>query len=292
MLEKGGYAAERDFTHQEGDAYRDLYLYGLTLTTDDLACRILAGSTWAGARWSLDLVPDPAGGAGRVGRGVGRGRLRLRRGRRVTGGGRRPARGHRGPEPPRRRDRLLEQGLERLGWHAGPLPRNVRDCPQDAGCGWCGFGCRHGAKQSTLVTYLEDAAAAGARLVVGADARRVLVEDGRATGLEAVAGGTGWSSGRGRWWPPPGPSRPRPCCSGSGLGGQVGRNLRLHPGTAAVGEFPEPVRWWEGPCRRAGRPPCASAGSAWPRPSSRRCPCTRERPRSPCPGGRPPPTGP
>ena len=32
----------------------------------------------------------------------------------------------------------------------------------------------------------------------------------------------------------------------SGLGGQVGRNLRLHPGTAAMGRFEAPVRWWEG----------------------------------------------
>jgi long-chain-alcohol oxidase len=32
----------------------------------------------------------------------------------------------------------------------------------------------------------------------------------------------------------------------SGLGGQVGRHLHLHPGTAAMGVFDEPVRWWEG----------------------------------------------
>ena len=32
----------------------------------------------------------------------------------------------------------------------------------------------------------------------------------------------------------------------SGLGGRVGHHLRLHPGTAAVGVFDEPVRWWEG----------------------------------------------
>jgi long-chain-alcohol oxidase len=32
----------------------------------------------------------------------------------------------------------------------------------------------------------------------------------------------------------------------SGLRGQVGHHLRLHPGTAAMGRFEEPVRWWEG----------------------------------------------
>ena len=48
VLEKGGYLAERDFSHTEGDAYRDLYLYAMTLTTDDLACRIVAGSALGG----------------------------------------------------------------------------------------------------------------------------------------------------------------------------------------------------------------------------------------------------
>ena len=223
VLEKGGYAAERDYHHQEGDAYRELYLYAQTLTTDDLACRIIAGSTLGGGtvvNFSTSFATPPAvlaewaevSGLEAFVSGEVAASLEAVAGRLgVTDGQSRPG----------ARDRLLERGLERLGWHVGPLPRNVRGCAQDAGCGWCGFGCRLGAKQSTLVTYLEEAAAHGARLVVGADARRVVVADGRAAGVEALL-------------------------LRSGLGGQVGRNLRLHPGTAAVGRFEEPVRWWEG----------------------------------------------
>jgi long-chain-alcohol oxidase len=257
VVEKGGYAAERDFHHQEGDAYRDLYLYALTLTTDDLACRILAGSTLGGgtvvnfstsfptppavlAEWAAvsgvdafvsgEVAASLAAVAGRLG---------------VTQDQSRPG----------ARDQLLERGLERLGWHAGPLPRNVRGCPQDAGCGWCGFGCRLGAKQSTLVTYLEDAAAAGARLVVGADARRVLIAAagpagrarGRAVGLEAVGDGGHRLVVRARAVVAAAGAIETPALLlRSGLGGQVGHHLRLHPGTAAMGLFPEPVRWWEG----------------------------------------------
>ena len=159
-----------------------------------------------------------------------------------------------GQSRPGVRDQLLERGLERLGWHAGPLPRNVRGCAQDAGCGWCGFGCRLGAKQSTLVTYLEEAAAAGARLVVGADARRVLISSssatgqaGRAVGLEAVADGGHRLVVRARAVVAAAGAVETPALLlRSGLGGQVGRHLRLHPGTAAMGLFPEPVRWWEG----------------------------------------------
>jgi long-chain-alcohol oxidase len=256
VLEKGGYAAERDFTHQEGQAYRDLYLYGLTLTTDDLGCRILAGSTLGGgtvvnyttsfatppavlAEWaevsgvdafvSGEVEASLAAVAGRLG---------------VTEDESRPG----------ARDRLLERGLARLGWHAGPLPRNVRGCAQDAGCGWCGFGCRLGAKQSTLVTYLEEAAAAGARLVVGADARRVLIEadrpagraSGRAAGVEARTGGHRLVVRARAVVAAAGAIETPALLLRSGLGGQVGRNLHLHPGTAAMGVFCEPVRWWEG----------------------------------------------
>src|SRR6266545_1336199 len=191
VLEKGGYAAEADFHHQEAESTRDLYLYGLTIATSDLGVRIVAGSTLGGgtvvnyttsfktpphvlADWakvsgsdvfvsgeveaSLDAVAERLG---------------------VTTG----------ESLPGKRDQLMESGLRKLGWHVDVLPRDVRGCAQDAACGWCGFGCRLGAKQSTMRTYLEDAARHGARLVVGADVRRVLVTDGRATGVEASAGG-------------------------------------------------------------------------------------------------------
>jgi choline dehydrogenase-like flavoprotein len=154
----------------------------------------------------------------------------------------------------------MERGLRRLGWHVGPLPRNVRGCAQDAACGWCGFGCRLGAKQSTMVTWLEDAAAHGARIVVGADVRRVLVDEGRAVGVEANVRSTG-APLRGSPDPSGGQrlrvrARAVVAAGGaietpalllrSGLQGQVGRHLHLHPGTAAMGVFDEPVHWWEG----------------------------------------------
>ncbi|HEX3214792.1 MAG TPA: GMC family oxidoreductase, partial [Actinomycetota bacterium] len=249
VLEKGGYAAERDFTHQEGDAYRDLYLYAMTLTTDDLGCRIIAGSTLGGGtvvNYSTSFLTPPAvlaewaevsgveafasGEVAAAGAAVA-----ARVG--VTEGQSRPG----------VRDQLLERGLAKLGWHAGPLPRNVRGCPQDAGCGWCGFGCRVGAKQSTLVTYLEEAAAAGARLVVGADARRVLTAGGRAIGVEARTDGGHRLVVRAQAVVAAAGAIETPALLlRSGLGGQVGRHLRLHPGTAAMGVFDEPVRWWEG----------------------------------------------
>ena len=86
---------------------------------------------------------------------------------------------------PGSRDQLLERGLRALGWHVDALPRNVTNCLEGLECGFCGYGCRHGAKNSTARTYLRDAAARGARLIPYAEARRVVIERGRATGVAA-----------------------------------------------------------------------------------------------------------
>ena len=78
----------------------------------------------------------------------------------------------------------MARGLEALGWHVEAMPRDVIGCEQGVLCGSCGYGCPIGAKQSTLRTFLEDATTAGARIVVGARARRVYVESG-AAGVDA-----------------------------------------------------------------------------------------------------------
>jgi len=248
VLEKGGYAAERDFHHVEGDAYQELYLYGLTLTTDDLACRIVAGSTLGGGTvvnyttsfktpsWVLAEWAEVSGAeafvSGEVAASLDAVAERIGVTTEQSG--------------PGVRDALMERGLERLGWQVGPLPRNVRGCAQDAGCGWCGFGCRLGAKQSTMVTWLPDAAAHGARIVVGADVRRVLVDEGWAVGVEASVPG-GRLRVRARAVVAAGGAIETPALLlRSGLRGQVGHHLHLHPGTAAMGVFDQPVRWWEG----------------------------------------------
>ena len=94
------------------------------------------------------------------------------------------------------RDRVLERGAEQLGWSVAPLPRDVRGCAEDERCGYCGMGCRLGAKQSTMRTWLEDATSAGARLVVEAEAERVLREAGRAIGVRGTVLGRPRADGR------------------------------------------------------------------------------------------------
>src|SRR5205085_318744 len=52
--------------------------------------------------------------------------------------------------------------------------------------GLMGFGDQTGSKLGTLKTWLQDAADAGARFVVDCSAERILVENGRAVGVEGT----------------------------------------------------------------------------------------------------------
>lgn len=54
---------------------------------------------------------------------------------------------------------MLQQGLSALGVEHGTIPRN---CLEVGGCqGLCTMGCASGAKQDSVTTWLQDAAATG-----------------------------------------------------------------------------------------------------------------------------------
>jgi choline dehydrogenase-like flavoprotein len=81
---------------------------------------------------------------------------------------------------------LCRIGAEALGAANRPLPRAAG---RVACCGTCPMGCALDAKRAMHVSELPRAAAAGARIVAGVRVTRVLVEGGRATGVEARAAG-------------------------------------------------------------------------------------------------------
>ena len=76
-------------------------------------------------------------------------------------------------------NRVFSQGLDALGYHQDVIPRNVNGCED---CGFCNYGCRFGAKQGTLKTYLQDAHDSGTRILVHAEVKRVMHENGQVTG--------------------------------------------------------------------------------------------------------------
>lgn len=138
----------------------------------------------------------------------------------------------------------LERGLRELGLGARTIPRNVRGCGD---CGHCGYGCRLGAKQSTLRTYLADACRDGAQIVTGCEARRIEVSGGSVTGVLArVAGGE--LHVRAPIVALAGGALLSPAVLlRSGLGGaHVGRHLALHPVAVVAGEYRDPIPAWQG----------------------------------------------
>lgn len=78
----------------------------------------------------------------------------------------------------------VARGADALGLRHKPLRRNAPGCD---GQGLCCFGCPTDAKRSTNVSYVPMALRAGAELVVGARAERLLLEGGRAVGVEVVS---------------------------------------------------------------------------------------------------------
>ena len=154
-----------------------------------------------------------------------------------------------------RNGQLLMEAADAMGVSHHPLSRNAGACVE---CSSCPYGCRLDAKRAMHVSYLPRAVAAGARVRAGVDARRVVMENGRAVGVECMAGMSD-----------PLAPRPRPftvrarravLVAGGAFGtpelllrsgvrspsGHLGRNLRIHPACWVGARFAEPVRGWDG----------------------------------------------
>lgn len=80
---------------------------------------------------------------------------------------------------------VARRGAERLGWSHGYLKRNARGC---VGSGVCVFGCPTSAKQHTGITYIPRARSAGARVLSGCEVREIRVAGGQVRGVLARRG--------------------------------------------------------------------------------------------------------
>ena len=156
------------------------------------------------------------------------------------------------PERMGRNGQLAMEGAHSMGASGGPISRNAGNCVQ---CSSCPFGCAIDAKRGMHVSYLPRAVAAGARVRERVEVHRVLVEGGRAAGVECFASPGGERNGRRHRYTV---RADRVIAAGgalgtpelllrSGLGGDaVGRNLHLHPAAWIGARYPEEVRGWEG----------------------------------------------
>jgi long-chain-alcohol oxidase len=254
VLEIGENLGPQEFTQVEGDMLSAAYLDGGLLMTQSGSLPILAGSCLGGGtvvNWTTSL---PLREATRLewdrrsglslfsspGFAESLARVSARSGVNTDN------------SDPGVRDQILERGLKACGWHVDVIPRNATGCPSGLECGYCGYGCRPGAKNSTVKTYLGDAVAAGARIVVRCDVERVLSEGARAVG---VIGTVRRPDGRAVRLTVRARAVVAACgalhtpalLTRSGLTNPlIGRGLRLHPVSAVAGYFDERVEPWSG----------------------------------------------
>jgi choline dehydrogenase-like flavoprotein len=254
VLEQGGYRNEADFTQLELVGMQELYLNGGPFSSESGSIAIYAGSTLGGgtvinymnclrtpdpirAEWAahgLDGVDGPGFDAhlDAVWERLG-----------VNAEATSQNRIHR---------RLIE-GLDARGHEHAVIFRNADlRCDDPATCGYCASGCQKGCKQSTLKTFLQDAADAGARIVVDCFAERITVESGRATGVEARVQRPDGSSTELRVDAPTvvcacGSVESPALLLRSGIGGPAtGKHLRLHPAALVMGVYDDPIEGWIG----------------------------------------------
>ncbi|HEV7506048.1 MAG TPA: GMC family oxidoreductase [Thermoanaerobaculia bacterium] len=148
----------------------------------------------------------------------------------------------------------LRDACDALGQRWTLLSRNARGCDPEQ-CGYCTFGCRLGAKQSVAVTWLADAQRdGGAEIVVRCRAERVLWQNGRATGVEAIATDEGTGARHPVRIAAPivvvaaGSIHSPALLLRSGLDlPALGRHLYLHPATSVAGVYEQRIESWKGP---------------------------------------------
>jgi len=144
---------------------------------------------------------------------------------------------------------MLEVGCKAMNYHVDVIPRNVKGCED---CGFCSYGCSFGGKQGTAKTYLQDLQSRGGRIIVKADVRRVLHENGQATGAEVhVTDEQGHITKitiRAKIVVVSAGSIHTPAVlKRSGLTNpHIGNNLKLHPVTAIFGIFDNEIQSWHG----------------------------------------------
>jgi choline dehydrogenase-like flavoprotein len=247
VLEASGYFTEQDFNQLELPAYQEMYWRGGPTPTADGNISLQAGTTlgggtvinwtnclrtypWVREQWATEHGLEGVDGADYE-RHLGAVLERI--------GATDELSDLNGPQ------QRMKEGCEKLGWDFRKVVRNADPSKYSfETAGYLGFGDQSGSKLSADKTWLADAVEADAEVVVRCHADRVLVENGRAAGVEAT-------------YAPPG-EEPRRitvragtvvvACGSlespallirSGIGGPaVGNYLRLHPALAVFGSYP------------------------------------------------------
>lgn len=250
VVEKSGYYREQEFNGVEFTAYERLYENRAVLATRDLGVIVLAGSALGGGtviNWAACLrTPEHVrveweqeyacseftASAFNAALNTVSARLGV----------------NETEAWPNKQAQILERACDRLGLGCGVIPQNRVGCDAPDECGWCCLGCARGAKQSTARTYLQDAAQHGAQFLVNAHVEKVLIENGRAAGVQVQAAGRALNIRARASVLAAGSLHSPAVLLRSGLTNpNIGTNLRLHPTVPVFGDYEDVIEPWRGP---------------------------------------------
>ncbi len=248
VIESGGYYDDQDFDGSELQALTQYYM-GAPQATHDQSVGLLAGACLGGgtvvnystsfrtpddvrAEWAAHGVPEFTSAEYSASLDAVCERLGVSQ----------------EYNEPSSREHKLQEGCVKLGWHVDAMPRGVRKCAQGKECGYCGLGCRVGAKQSVVKTWLADAGSTGTRFIIRTKVERVVVEGGAARGIVGRTADGHRVTVRSRAVIAAcGAIHTPALLKRSGLRNpNIGKHLRLHPATAVWGQFDEELKPWEG----------------------------------------------
>ena len=260
LLEEGNLVADSELTEREDDMTARLYAERGMRATDDLSIILLQGSAVGGGtlvNWMITFrAPDYVldewssrfGITGFTPADMAPVFARVEQEIHVTPV---PADAH---SPA---NRILLDGAQRLRWRASTGSINARGCVR---AGFCGQGCRYGAKQSVDRVYVPRALAAGARLIPDTRVDRIAILERDTSSTDATRGSRRTTAPLKRVYATTldrltrkpvaqlvaeapvvvlaaGAVGTPVILQRSGFGGGgVGRFLRLHPTTAVAGE--------------------------------------------------------
>ena len=152
-------------------------------------------------------------------------------------------------------NRTLLEGARRLGYSHKPVPQNTGGNKHY--CGYCMLGCGAAEKQGPMVSWLPDAARAGAQSIEGLEVESIIFD--KVNGAKTAVGVKGKWRSRDKATSREVVIRAKKVVVSGGTlfspllllrsglkNPQIGRNLKLHPVIMLFGVWPDETRPWEG----------------------------------------------
>ncbi|KFH71384.1 hypothetical protein MVEG_01683 [Podila verticillata NRRL 6337] len=246
VIEKGHHYHQSELSLAQADAFNKLYESRGALSSTDGAITILAGATWGGGttvnwcaslqlpyfvreEWAKGGLPHFTSPAYQQSIDAITARLGISD----------KYLEHNTP------NRLLLEGCHKLGYPAKNIPQNT--AYQKHSCGWCGFGCRFGEKQGTMMSFLQDAKDNGTHFMHDTFVERVLISKGKAVGVVGHQNGHKVVVKANKVVVSAGSIHSPAVLKRSGLKNKhIGQHLFLHPVVYAFGKFDEKIDTYQG----------------------------------------------